>query len=189
MRTLGKRIGLGINVYGAGQDYDYILDAIVTHGLSHHVRVGLTHPIAGTKNAYAREEDIPQIAKDLIVFAQKAHKLGIGFSFDCGFRFCMFTLDEHRELLRLGVLFRSNCDPIVDIGPDLGVWRCFPLINDVAGSLDRFESRKQIVSHFEKKYQTFKRMGNMAECPQCIYRKNNLCSGGCLARTMISFHR
>lgn len=189
MKALGNRIGLGINIFSPGQDHDYLLEAITTYNLSHHIRVGLTHPIAGSENVYAREEDFGRIAEDLVVFAEKAFKNKIGFSFDCGFTFCMFTLDQHKELLRFGIKFRSMCDPIIDIGPDLSVWRCFPLLKDTAGHLDNLGTRRQIVAHFDKKYRVIQRLGNMMECPQCIYRQNNLCSGGCLSRSLISFHQ
>ncbi len=189
MKALGRRIGLGVNIYSPGQDYDYLIDAIGAYNLSQHIRVGLTHPIAGFENAYAREEDFGRIAQDLVAFAEKAYRHRIGFSFDCGFQFCMFTLDQHKQLLRFGIKFRSTCDPIIDIGPDLSIWRCFPLLNDVAGNLDDFSTRRQIVRLFDKKYRPIQRLGNLMECPQCIYRQNNLCSGGCLARSLIAFHR
>jgi len=189
MKALGKRVGLGVNIYKPGQDYDYLIEAVKAYGLKPHIRAGLTHPVVGSKNIYARQDDFPAIAADLVGFAEKAFQNDINFSFDCGFQFCMFSLDQHKELLRFGVKFRSVCTPIIDIGPDLGVWRCFPLLNDVAGQLDDFKRRKRIIDAFEKKYRSFQRMGNMLECPQCIYRKNELCSGGCLARTIRSFHR
>lgn len=189
MKALGRRIGLGVNIYRPGQNYDYLVEAIEAYNLSHHIRVGLTHPIAGFENAYAHEDDFGRIAKDLVAFAEKAYYHKIGFSFDCGFQFCMFTLDQHKDLLRLGINFRSTCDPIIDIGPDLSVWRCFPLLNDVAGHLDDFSTRRQIMLHFNKKYRSIQSLGNLMECPQCIYRQNNLCSGGCLARSLIAFQR
>lgn len=189
MKALGKKVGLGVNIYKPGQDYDYLIEAIKEYDLQHHVRAGLTHPVVGSKNIYARQNDFPAIATDLLNFAEKAFNNDINFSFDCGFQFCMFSLDQHKELLRFGVKFRSLCTPIIDIGPDLAVWRCFPLLNDVVGHLNDFKLRKHIIDSFEKKYLAFKRMGNRMECPQCIYRKNELCSGGCLARTIKSFHR
>jgi cyclic pyranopterin phosphate synthase len=189
MKALGKRIGLGINIYHSGQDYDYIIEAIDEYGLHPHVRAGLTHPVVGSKNIYARQDDFEAIAEDLVGFAEKAFRKDINFSFDCGFQFCMFSLDQHKALLRFGIKFRSECTPIIDIGPDLNVWRCFPLMNDVAGHLNEFSGRKKIIDAFDKKYKSLQRMGNKMECPQCMYRRNGLCSGGCLARTFRSFHR
>lgn len=189
MKALGKRVGLGINIYHSGQEYDYLIEAINIHGLKPHIRAGLTHPVVGSKNVYARQDDFKAIAADLVQFAEKAYRNDISFSFDCGFQFCMFTLEQHKTLLRYGVKFRSVCTPIIDIGPDLSVWRCFPLLNDVAGNLKDFKVRKKIIDAFDGKYKSLQSMGNRMECPQCIYRKNGLCSGGCLARTLRSFHR
>jgi radical SAM protein with 4Fe4S-binding SPASM domain len=189
MKTLGKRIGLGINVYESGQKYDYLLDAIQEFGLSAHIRVGLTQPIVASKNLYAREEAFPAIAEDLLAFAERAYKRGVGFSFDCGFRFCMFTLEQHKELLRFGIKFKAVCSPIIDIAPDLSVWRCFPLINQAGVSLNDFSTKNQLIHYYNEIFKAFIPMGNKPECPQCLYRVNNLCNGGCLARTLSSFHR
>ena len=187
MESLGSRVGLGINIYRAGQDYDYPIDAITTYKLAPHIRVGLTHPIVESKNSFAQKQDLPAIARDLVAFAKTAFEHRITYSFDCGFPFCMFTLDQHKELLRYGIKFKSECAPIVDIGPDLSVWRCFPMLNDVCGHLDQFQTRDEIIEHYQEKFKHIMAMGNRAECPQCRYRINKLCRGGCLARTLIDF--
>ena len=187
MKTLGSRVGLGVNVYKTGQEYNYLIDSILEYNLSRHVRVGITQPIVGSKNAAAPEDDYPKIASDLLNFAERAEQNNISFSFDCGFQFCMFTLEQHKELLRMGIKFKAVCNPIIDIGPDLSVWRCFPLLNDVDGHLTDFDTKNQIIDFYNRKYKNYKPMGNKLECPQCRYRVNGLCDGGCLARTLISF--
>jgi len=189
MQQLGPRVGLGINVYKAGQKYDYLLDAVEQYNLSPHIRVGITQPILGSNNGFAAESDFPEIAEDLLQFAEKAYKKNITFSFDCGFRFCMFTLEQHKELLRFGINFKSNCTPIIDIGPDLSVWRCFPLSSDISGKLPEFQTRNQLIDFYNNKYKTYMPMGNKPECPQCRYRLSSLCSGGCLSRTLLAFQR
>ena len=87
LKALTTKVGLGINVYKPGQDYNYLIDAIKQHNLSRHIRVGLTQPVIGSKNIYALENDFPVIAEDLLRFAEKAYHNNIDFSFDCGFRY------------------------------------------------------------------------------------------------------
>jgi len=188
MKALGKRVGLGINVHKPGQPYDYLIDAVKAYGLEGHIRVGLTHPVVGENNIYAREEDFPAIADDLLSFAEKIYRENLSFSFDCGFQFCMFSLDQHRELLRMGIRFSSVCSPIIDIGPDLKIWRCFPFSNDVCGRLSDFPVRNKLTDHYDAKYRTLLQMGNRKECPECRHRINGLCNGGCLSRTLNAFH-
>jgi radical SAM protein with 4Fe4S-binding SPASM domain len=187
MKALGPKVGLGVNVYQTGQDYQYLIESILEYNLNKHVRVGITQPIVGSENTFAQENDFQEIASDLLNFAAKAHQKNISFSFDCGFQFCMFTLEQHKELLRLGIKFKAVCNPIIDIGPDLCVWRCFPFLNDVGGHLADFQTKNQIIDYYNRKYKSYKPMGNKPECPQCRYRVNGLCAGGCLARTLISF--
>jgi len=189
MATLGSKIGLGVNIYMPNQDLEYLISEIEEHHLGSHIRVGLTHPILGVQNRYALEEDFPAIAQNLVDFAEKAYRSNIGFSFDCGFRFCMFTLEQHKNLLRFAVKFKATCSPIIDIGPDLLVWRCFPLFNEANRPLEEFQNAKQITDFYEEIHRSFFPMGNRPECPECRYRTNDLCHGGCLARTMASFHR
>jgi radical SAM protein with 4Fe4S-binding SPASM domain len=187
MKSLGAKVGLGINIYFPGQEYDYLIAAIDEHGLFPHVRLGLTQPILGSENRYALEEDFPAIADDIIAFCERAHARGISCSFDCGFRFCMFSIEQHATMLRLAVRFQSNCSPIIDIGADANVWRCFPLIDQAKRQLADFDTRSQIVDFYDEKFKHFLPMGNRAECPQCLHRANGLCRGGCLARTLDSF--
>jgi radical SAM protein with 4Fe4S-binding SPASM domain len=188
MNSLGSKVGLGINIYFPGQEYDYIIAAVAEHDLFPHIRLGLTHPILGSKNRYALEEDLPAIADDIIAFCDRAHGRGISCSFDCGFPFCMFSIEQHATMLRLAVKFQSNCSPIIDIGADASVWRCFPLTNQAKLRLANFDTRSHIVDFYDQKFKHILPMGNRAECPQCLYRANGLCSGGCLARTLDSFH-
>ncbi len=188
MNVLGRKVGLGINVYQPGQEYDYLISAILKYGLERHIRVGITHPILGTENRYAREEDLPAIADDLVSFAGKTYENGISFSFDCGFKFCMFSLDQHRELLNYAVKFKSVCSPIVDVGPDLGIWRCFPLTNRANRRLEEFQNKREVIKFYKDSFNSYYKMGNTPDCPECRYRINGLCNGGCLARTIGSFN-
>ena len=187
MKSLGARGGLGVNIYFPGQEYDHLITAINEHCLSRQVRLGLTHPILGAGNRYAREEDIPAIAYDVLAFCEKTHEHGISCSFDCGFRFCMFSIEQHATLLRLAVKFQSICSPVIDIGTDASVWRCFPLTNQAKLKLADFDTRNQMVDFYDDKFKHVMPMGNLAECSQCIHRANGLCKGGCLARTLDSF--
>jgi radical SAM protein with 4Fe4S-binding SPASM domain len=189
MKRLGRKVGLGINIHSPDQDFDYLIDAFREFALGGHIRLGIAHPIPGAGNVYARDQDLPSIASRIVDFAEKAHRNRFTFSFDCGFPFCMFTLDQHRELLRFGVKFVSRCDPIIDIGPDLSLWRCFPLMNEVNRRLSDFETKNQAVDFYEGVHKSFVPMGNRPECPQCRYRANHLCRGGCLARTLAAFRR
>jgi len=189
MEMLGPRINLGLNISRPGQDFEYLVSAIESYRLSSHIRIGLTQPILGFQNRYAQEEDLPGIAEDVVTFAERAFRRKIGFSFDCGFRFCMFTLEQHKRLLRFAVKFAARCSPIIDIGPDLNVWPCFPLHQEANRRLSEFQTENQIIDFYKETYKSFLPMGNRANCPQCLYRVNQMCSGGCLARTLASFRR
>ncbi len=99
----------------------------------------------------------------------------------------MFDLKQHATLLRLAVKFQSSCSPVIDIGADASVWRCFPLTNQAELKLAAFDTRSQMVDFYDEKFKHFLPRGNLPECPQCLHRVTGLCKGGCLARTLDSF--
>jgi len=189
LQRLGGRAGIGVTLRRPDQGLDFVADAVRAARGVREVRLGLAHPIPGEGNEFARQDDLPGIAARIVDLAGKARAGGFTFSFDCGFPFCMFTLDQHRELLRCGVKFASRCAPVIDIGPDLGLWRCFPLVNEAPRRLEDFETVQQAADFYDALHRSYLPMGNRPECPQCRYRAAGLCRGGCLARTLASFHR
>ena len=76
-------------------------------------------------------------------------------------------------------MFRSTCDRfMIDIGPGLEAWPCFPL-SDHAVALDHFSDFNEAHSYFHRGMQdtTPRYEGG---CTGCTERKKNACDGGCL---------
>jgi hypothetical protein len=100
---------------------------------------------------------------------------------DCGFTACMFTPTEVGTLQRCGVRFSFACGVVIDIGPGLEAWFCFPLFQlhreRVLDSKNMHElARKFHV--FTHEYFN-KEVGIFEECAGCDYMKRRLCQGGC----------
>lgn len=76
-------------------------------------------------------------------------------------------------------MFRSTCDRfMIDIGPGLEAWPCFPL-SDHAVALNRFRDFDEVHSYFRRKMQdTAPRCEG--GCTGCTERKKSACDGGCL---------
>lgn len=188
LKRLGPKIGLGLNIYETGNDFRFLLDLFQEYGLRSHLRMGLTQPILGAENKHLPAEDFPTVAEEIVDAARMFSPHGFTFSFDCGFPFCMFSLEQHKELLANAVLFRSLCSPIIDIGPDLKVWRCFPLSQVYNRQLSDFNQRSDAEFYYRQKLHPYQQFGIYDRCLQCQYRQHELCSGGCLSRSLGQFH-
>lgn len=183
LQALHDRTVLGFNLYRAECDFSFMLGLYEKHRLRPHVRFGMAQPILGAENVYLPTEAFPAVAAKLVAAAREWTPKGLYFSFDCGFPFCMFTLEQHAELLRCGIPFRSLCDPVVDVGTDLRVWRCFPHATCGEQTLDQFDVRADAVKYFSRQDRAFGPFGIYDRCLDCVYRKQGLCCGGCLSRT------
>ncbi len=188
MKKLGPKIGLGYNIWHPGNGYDHLLDLFLKYKLIPHVRLGITQPILGVDNCGLEEKDFPQVAAEIVEAAEKFTRNGLYLSFDCGFPFCMFTLEQHKQMLSLAIKFRSVCRPIIDIGPDLSVWRCFPLSRVHNRNLNKFQTRMEAEIFFNKLFSAYRQFGIHSRCADCNYKKQDLCKGGCLSRVLRRFH-
>jgi radical SAM protein with 4Fe4S-binding SPASM domain len=187
MMGLGDKITLGYNIYQTGNDFGFLLELFRQYKVSHHVRLGLTQPILGVNNIHLPLESLPDVAQEIVAAAHLFTREGLFFSFDCGFPFCMFSLDQHQELLSCAIKFRSSCNPVVDIGPDLSVWRCFPLSSIYNRRLQEFETRMDIEYYYSELFRSYRQFGIYPRCTECDYKIQGLCSGGCLSRVLREF--
>lgn len=188
LETLGAKIGLGYNIYQQGNDFDYLLELILKHRLAPHLRLGLAQPILGVNNVHLPLEAFPGVSKEIVMAAERFTRRGIYFSFDCGFPFCMFSMDQHKKLLSLAIPFRSLCSPIIDIGPDLSTWRCFPLSRIRNRRLEEFETRMDVEFFYQELFRYYQQFGIYSRCTDCPYKRQALCTGGCLSRVLRQFH-
>lgn len=186
-RHFGPRLSLSFNIYSPDFSWEYLKRAITDWGLDRLVRVGIAQPIRGMSNAYLLEEDLRPASMRLVDMAQDLALDGINIGFDCGFRSCLFTLEERGVLAECGARFLYACRPILDIGPDLIVWRCFPFSVEQGVKLTDFKSLAEVVDHFEQKWSDISGQGNTARCAWCDNFISQACRGGCLSRTITDF--
>lgn len=188
LERLGPQIGLGYNIYQTHNDFNYLLKLFLKYRLVPHIRLGLTQPILGVNNAHLALEDFSAVAEEIVAAAENFAQNNLFFSFDCGFPFCMFTLEQHKKLLSCAINFKSLCAPIIDIGPDLSVWRCFPLSCLDNRHLNEFETRMDIEFYYHETFRAYEPLGIYSRCVGCPYRRQGLCTGGCLSRVLREFH-
>lgn len=184
----GHRASISFNIYRLDFDLDFAFELISQHGLMPNIRLGLTHPIAEARegNAFIKPPEYRQVADRLQHFFPKFALNRVTPGFDCGFPICMFTDAQLGNLLQLQGTFHWSCGPVVDIGPDLEVWPCFPLSHIRSKKLYDFDSIDAAQAYFLAEVRALRKgnTGIYVECDECEHRTRGLCSGGCLTYSL-----
>jgi MoaA/NifB/PqqE/SkfB family radical SAM enzyme len=125
------------------------------------------------------------IADSVIEWTEKAKEKGIRIGFGCGFSRDFFTASQIKKLIKLNVAnLKWGCDANsgrYDIGPDLSVFRCFPLIK-IRACLADFNDGKEVEDYFAKKIFTL--IPNSAE----RHIQSGPCVANFLLRKALAFH-
>jgi radical SAM protein with 4Fe4S-binding SPASM domain len=190
LNTFSRHIALGFNIYRKNFDLNFIFSYISEFGLKKHLRLGLAHPIPGTRNKYLKPEEIKFFGNRLMEYVPFFERLNITMGFDCGFPLCIFNDEELGRLYKINQgNVRFGCGPAIDIGPDMTVWACFPLSNYHKKSIYDFNSLQEIGQYYEKQHQAIRieSGGIFLECDDCRYLLNHFCHGGCVAHLLSKF--
>lgn len=105
-------------------------------------------------------------------------------SFDCGFPRCMFDWADLGHLVEATTGFASLCGPVIDVGPDLTAWPCFPLSEIFNVNLLDFNDREELKDYYTRKLAPMRSLGTLDECKDCKYLRRDQCCGGCIARSL-----
>lgn len=180
---LGMASSLSFNLFRPDPEMDFLLDIIGEHQLRRRIRLGLAHPIAGEPNDFLSPKQYVDIFETITRFAKRCDQQGVMLTLDCGFTMCDFTDEQLGTLLRAKTKLNFNCGPIIDIGPDLNTWACFPLSKLRPQPLEEYPSFGALRKFYADfiRGETRKRgfAGIYKKCEPCRYRKRGQCSGGC----------
>ena len=189
-RHFGPRIVPGFNIYRKDFELAFLFEYINEFGLQRNIRIGLTHPIPRERNASIAIEDIGAITDRLFSYIPFFERFRINPGLDCGFPLCRLS-DAH-----LAWMYRFSggkclfeCGPVIDIGPDMSVWPCFPLASFHRKSLYDFNSLQEILDHYKRIHDTVRTevSGIFDECDDCRQREDGICHGGCIAHSVSRF--
>jgi radical SAM protein with 4Fe4S-binding SPASM domain len=190
LRELGERVVPGFNIYRTDFSLEFLFDAINEFGLQREIRLGLTHPIPGKRNLSISLRDLDLVIARLFEHAPVFERMRVQPGLDCGFPMCRFS-DE-----QLGWLYRNagarngfGCGPVIDVGPDMSVWPCFPLSSYQKRSILEFNSLQGLRESYERFHRAVRveAGGILEECDTCRHREAGRCHGGCLAHALERF--
>lgn len=192
LRLFGERTVPGFNIYRPDFDLGFLMGYINEFGLKRNIRIGVAHPIPGRKNRSIPLEAFGEVIDRLMSFTPLFERLRVKPGLDCGFPLCCFSDAQLGWLYRYtGGRSEFACGPVVDIGPDLSVWSCFPLANFHKRSVYEFDNLKQIVEHYAEIHRKIRiEAGGIFEaCDNCVFREDHLCEGGCVAHLLARFQQ
>lgn len=190
LRYFGDRVIPGFNIYRTDFELDFIFNYIYEFGLHRTIRLGIAHPIPGKKNIFIPIEKIDAVIDRLFSYKPLFERLRIKPGFDCGFPKCRFSDEQLGWIYRqIGEKYDFGCNPVIDIGPDMQVWSCFPLSSFHKKSIFKFNSIKEILDYYHKLHDVIRTEvgGIYDDCDRCTYREEQTCAGGCLGHSLLKF--
>lgn len=179
LRTFGRTTSIGYTLTerdAVEKSVEPILDRvamIMKFGLQRRILFQIAVP--GQRNRlFVPFEHYRDIAEFIVASFKLLSRNGISGGLDCH---CMPACDIPPELRRED-LFASRCDSfMIDIGPDLRVWPCFPL-SEQQVKLTEFADLRQVHQHFSG----VNRASHLRyddRCGSCAERASGACDGGC----------
>lgn len=188
--VFGEKVVPGVNIYRKEFSLEYIFRYINEFGLQRQLRVGIAHPIVGKKNAFVKRSDIREAIARLFSYRDMFERFRVKPGLDCGFPLCLFEDDELAWLYRVtGGHSEFGCGPVIDVGPDMKVWSCFPLSAHNSRSLYEFNSLAEVHNFYKRIHKSIRTEvgGVFEECDNCVHRYDGVCGGGCLAHSLSRF--
>ncbi len=183
---LNQKVTLGFTIFEKYFSAGFMLPVIDKYRLKRSIRISQAHKLLGFKNIYLPLSQRKFVARRIVDFAQDCDKKDVTLIFDCGFTLCSFSAQDLGKLRLYGAITNMNCNPVIDVGPDLTIWRCFATSKIWNRKLSDFDNLGQIYKYYNEKSFRFSRLGNNGKCMNCKYMRRLQCSGGCLALTLTS---
>ncbi|MBI4499774.1 MAG: radical SAM protein [Gemmatimonadetes bacterium] len=190
LAAFGERVVPGFNIYRTDFELDFLFRLINEYGLHRTLRLGVAHPIAGKKNLFITPADLGRVIERLCSYGPLFERLRIKPGFDCGFPLCRFTEEQLGWYYRFtGGHYDFGCAPVIDIGPDMMVWSCFPMSGFHQRSIYEFNSLQEVHDYYQQLHRSIRvEAGGIYEaCDACTYREDGLCAGGCVAHSLSRF--
>jgi cyclic pyranopterin phosphate synthase len=184
--SLNNKISLGFTIYQENFSASFMLPIIKKYNLKKIIRISQAHRLFGFPNRYLPLSARSFVAKRIVNFAQECDRKDVVLNFDCGFSLCSFSVKDLGRLRLYGAGTNMLCNPVIDVSPDLTLFRCFATSKIWNKKLDDFNNLNQIYNYYQEKSLRFIRLGNNGKCLHCKYMERLQCAGGCLSFTLSS---
>lgn len=184
----GFRAIFGYNIYEEEFDYNEILNLCEKYGTPI-LRWTVAFPEL-TKNDYTqtlKPEQYKNVASNVFKFLEEAFQRGIDAGLDCPIPKCFFS---HEQLGRIALTQPLTlksikaCGPVIDVTPDLEVFRCYALADLKRKHLSDFNNFQDTIAYYEENIDEIYNIPQTFDyCSTCEFALNQTCYGGCMAHS------
>jgi len=160
---------LGINIYAEDFDYTYALNKAEELGIRQ-IRWSITTPNYKLSEDFQVKEYFRGFYEVLRGFLKECKDRGIYAMLDCNtVPSCVFTEDEKTELLsyKEDLFERTDCSVILDINPQLEVFRCFGMSEGYHEKLKSKKAIDEVVATMEDEFSVVEKKLLLSECEDC----------------------
>lgn len=190
---MNYKISIGINMYKPDFDYEYMIQALKKFKLNK-VRTSIAVPNDIEKRNIDAIQHFTDMKPRVFEFFKELEKIDVMPVYDCNLMpFCVTTDEEKKWLenfwkfesvtgVRCNITDNPQCDPVLDILPDLTAVRCFGCSEQCKANIDNFCNTKDLSGYFKNEIDIYSHMIPASEkCVDCYYKNTQQCSGGCYA--------
>jgi|GEM_PF-1252075 len=186
--ALGVRVTFGFNIWREDFDHEEILAACARFGVEHlrwTIAYPESNPMPGVR--VLAPEAYKRVARRVAEFLEAAYRRGVRAHVDCPLPKCFFTPAELGRILLTqpqSAIPVQACGPVIDVAPDLTVFRCYALSGGPRRNLTEFATHADAVAWFQAAVDDrFDRPTVFDACATCEFADNRTCYGGCLGHT------
>lgn len=185
----GFSVAIGFNIWRPDFDYDEILAACREFGVER-LRWTVAYPEAEPAPGVVvlRPEEYDGVARRCAAFLEAAYRSDIEAYLDCPLPKCFFTAEELGRIVlthpRSATAIRA-CGPVIDVAPDLSVFRCYALSGHARRALTDFSNYAELVRWYEGAVDDrYARPTLYDRCESCSFADDRSCFGGCMAHNV-----
>lgn len=190
LSRLGGKVTLSFRVYKLDFDPRFLFDLVDKYRLNRLINWAIACPSLVSSNVYIKLEDHKKVVERMVRFSRESKKRNIGWYTDSGFILCAFSDGKLEEIKKnTGFAPETNCQPVIEVAPDLRVFRCYGLASKSRSGLKvtDFNNLAEAEKYFFSKSLPFKRIGGLDKCFKCEYIISQRCSGGCMVHIFKRF--
>lgn len=184
----GFRAIFGYNIYEEAFNYKEILNLCEEYGtpvLRWTIAFPEMIPNPYTKTLSPKQYKL--ISNNVANFLEDAYQRGIKAGLDCPIPKCFFTNEQMGRIAMtqpLTINSIKSCGPVIDVTPDLEVFRCYALSDLKRTHLTDFNNFQEVIAFYQQHVDESYNIPQTFEyCSTCEFALNKTCYGGCIAHS------
>lgn len=186
--SYGFKAIFGYNIYEKEFNYKEIIELCREYGTPI-LRWTIAFPEL-VKNQFTTTllpDEYKLVSNRVADFLEEAYQHGIKAGLDCPIPKCFFNNEQMGRIALtqpLTINSIKSCGPVIDVTPDLEVFRCYALSDLKRSKLTDFKNFQEAISFYEKNVDELYNIPQTFDyCSTCEFALNKTCYGGCIAHS------